>query len=442
MNKAEIRFRHIGAWVETKPWAFRGVALLSFLWLVIGVPFLSLYQDGVRPFFSPVNKGNQDLANYYMAGSIVIEGAFDSLYPVPRENIRHNAGWPDCSDSKPGYVELAQRKGVEDSFRFILPPPSALLFVPLGLIPYPAGRWVWVIFLGFCCWGTCLLASHTARRCGCSQGTSLFLFAVWAFSPLILKALRTANSTPLLAFSIGLAALGIFENRRACAVTACIAAALLKGTSIIFVPLILLMRRWGIVFWGGVFTILINGITLALGGGPAYAEFFEKIYPTTQMISPYMDNQSVFGFFYRLFGESVLDPEVTLIVKSAGALCILSMTLLVLIRRKGLQQNRIQFFSAAAALLGMHLVFRPYNWSHYALCYVPFWGALLAGLKSRAGRIALWISMALQWCPLLVFHGKQVMKTEPFSSHILAGQLLLIALAAVVFIKQPNQTGF
>lgn len=413
----------------------------TLIWLAAAAPFLSLYKDGVAPFFSAKNKGSQDLANYYMAGSVVLARDFDSLYPVPKENIRHNAGWPDCSDSKPGYVKLAGQKGVEDSFRFILPPPSALLFVPFGLIPYSVARWVWVSFLGLCCWGACLLSYGMGRRCGGSQRTGLIISAFWAFSPLALKALRTANSTPILAVAIGVAAMSIFENRRMSAVWSCITAGLLKGTSIIFVPLILLTKRWAIVFWGGIAAVLINAITVALGGGPAYVEFFEKIYPTTQTISPYFDNQSVPGLFYRIFGESVLQPEFSGWIRLGGLFCMSTMILLIFFRRKGLTENLIKFSSASVALLGLHLIFRSYNWGHYALCYIPFWGALFAGMNAKAGKVLICLAAVLLWCPLITFHGKTLMGIEPFASYILAAEILLVLLAVIIFVKQPNRIG-
>lgn len=434
-------FKGVWQWLDQSKVLRFSIWISALVWLVAAVPFLSLYNDGVSPVFSSQNKGSQDLANYYMAGSVVLAGDFNSLYPVPKENIRHNAGWPDCSDRKQKYIELAQRKGVEDSFRFILPPPSALLFVPFGLIPYSVERWVWVSFLGLCCWGACLLAYCMGRRCNCSQRTSMIVFTFWAFSPLVLKALRTANSTPLLAVSIGLAAMSIFENRRTSAVISCITAGLLKGTSIIFVPLILLMKHWGIVLWGGVAAVFINGITIALGGWSAYIEFFEKIYPTTQRTSPYFDNQSIPGLFYRVFGESTLQPEFAGALKLSGVLCMAAMILLIYIRRKGLAENRIKFTSATVALLGLHLIFRPYNWGHYALCYIPFWGVLLAGIKNITGKVVLWITAILLWCPLITFHGKTLISIEPFASYILAGEIMVIFLAVIIFVKQPNGIG-
>ena len=315
------------------------VVVGSLLWLTVVVPFLSLHNDGIKPLFSPTNKGNQDLANYYMAGSIVIANDFESLYPHPKDNIKHNVGWPDCSDVKPGYAALAKKKGVEDSFRFILPPPSASLFIPLALLPYPLARWIWVCFLGFCVWGCCAISYHIARNENGSRATCVFWWWIWAFSPLALKAIRTANATPILALAMGIAAVGIYKNKTATAIAGCLVAGLLKGTSLVFAPLLLLMKRFAVIGWGLLAVVLINLLTVLFSGTAVYLEFFSAVYPSTQLIDPYFDNQSVWGVLYRLFGEGVHSPLIVLVVK-AGELALFALFtgLLFKIRRDLIQR--------------------------------------------------------------------------------------------------------
>ncbi|MDD3277133.1 MAG: hypothetical protein PHP93_08805 [Kiritimatiellales bacterium] len=98
-------------WIENTPYAFLCVAVSSFLWSTAAVPFLSLHHDGIRPFFSPVNKGNQDLAQYYMGGAVVLESTYESMYPDALENIQANVGWPKSFILSPfldGTVEPVQ----------------------------------------------------------------------------------------------------------------------------------------------------------------------------------------------------------------------------------------------------------------------------------------------------------------------------------------------
>jgi hypothetical protein len=414
---------------ETKRAGLWFVCAISFVWLVIVVPFLSLHNDGIEPFFSPANKGNQDLANYYMAGSIVLEKDFKSLYPVPKEGIQHNVGWPDCSTVKPDYARLADEKGVEDSFRFILPPPSAALFVPFALLPYPLARWVWVGFLGLCLWGCCGTSYHITRKCGGTRTAGMIWWMVWAFSPLALKALRTANSTPILALAMGAAAIGVFTNKTVLAIIGCILAGLLKGTSIIFAPLLLLMKRFLIIGWGAILVILINAVTLALAGFGAYEEFFISVYPSTQTVDPLVDNQSVYGFLYRIFGEVIQQKTVMETVNILGLILMTAFIALLWKLRDDIANNYRSFNASVVGLVGLYLIFRPYNWGHYALCCIPFMAPLWISIKQPLWKAAMLISISLLWMPWVGIRGGTLLSAEPLTSHMLIGEIILIAVS-------------
>jgi hypothetical protein len=353
---------------------------------------------------------------------------------VPRENIQHNVGWPECADSKPGYKKIAKEKGVEESFRFILPPPSALLFVPLAVFPYGVARWVWIVVLGVSCWGACMLAFRLGRKCGCSQITALLFWCLWAFSPLVMKGMRTGNSTPVLALFSGLAAWGILMNRRSQAAFSCIVSGLLKGVSIIFIPLILLMKRWSIVVWGIVLTLVFNGITILLGGGPAYAEFFEKVYPSTQIIDLFPDNQSVYGFLYRIFGEVAVSSGSILLFKMLGGLLCAVVLWLMFKHRRALDKPRC-YVPLVVALLGIFLLFKPYNWGHYAMCFIPFWPALFAVCQSKWQRGIVWSSAIIMWFPLVEFHGRQLISSGWLTSPVFVGETLLVVLSIILLVN-------
>lgn len=435
MMNSWIRFLE---WVERKPIAFSCVAVTSFIWLAAVVPFLSLYHDGVQPFFSPVNKGSQDFAQYYMGGAVVLEGAADAMYPDAKPDIRANVGWPENSVPKPEYAAIALERGVEDSFRYMLPPPTALLLTPLALLPYPLARGIWVVLLGASCWGVCLLSYRMSRRVGGSRFTGLLWWGVWSFSPLMLKAIRTANSTPFVALGLGVAAWGLFYKRTSAAVSGCVVSGLLKGTSLIFLPFILLMNRWRVIVGGLVAAIVLNLITIWIAGVGVYQEFFSEIYPTTRILDPYSGNQSVFGFLYRSFGEGVFNTSLVGGVKVAGRL-LMGVLILRLWKTRALWAcDYSRFSSAVLGLLGVYLIFSAYCWDHYILLYLSFWTVLWNCSRNRLVRVVLSVSAALVWCPLIVFHGKQIAQCEPFQSHMLWGQFLLLVVVMCDLFRKPT----
>jgi len=198
------------------------------------------------------------------------------------------------------------------------------------------------------------------------------------------------------------------------------------------------MKRWSIVAWGIVLTILINGATVLLGGGPSYAEFFEKVYPSTKIIDLYYDNQSIYGFFYRIFGDVAIRPASVISCKMLGwGLCATVIGLLFR-NRRNLASRPTLYLPAVVALLGIFLVFKPYNWGHYALCFIPFWPTLFVVCQKKWQRGIVWISVAVMWFPLVQFHGKNLIFSGWLTSPVFVGEILLVALSLLLLNEQRS----
>ena len=402
---------------------------ISFIWLGILVPILSLYGDGILPFFNPLNKGNQDFAQYYMGGAIACEKTFHALYPYPHDHIKSNVGWPISSTVKPEYQSIANKRGVEDSFRYILPPPATLLLMPLALLSYSVARWLWVICLGICCWGIGLLSYLMGRRAQVSSRVCLFWWMFWSFSPLMLKTIRTANSTPIVAIMLGLGAWAIFQNKRVLSIIACVVAGLFKGTSLVFTPLLFYLRRWHILLGGGVVVLFINVWMCLWSGTEVYAEFFTSVYPSIKIPDPYMGNQSLYGFIYRIASESTGFPLLVTGLECIYFVLITCLLVRMFVIRRKLEDSFSCYMVSVIAVLGLYLVFRPYCWDHYVLCYLPFWTVAWGYAQRRWEKLCLLGFAGLTWLPLVVIRGGTFISGEPMGSHMLWGQLMLIAVA-------------
>jgi hypothetical protein len=101
---------------------------LAFLLLVIGAK-VAWYEHRHLPQM-------QDYPQYYMGGLMALNGAWDSMYPIPNPGSHTNPGFVGNSTLRPRYRELALSHGVsEESVRFMQPPPLALLLAPLALMP-------------------------------------------------------------------------------------------------------------------------------------------------------------------------------------------------------------------------------------------------------------------------------------------------------------------
>jgi len=430
--------------VQSQPSAFekqiyRLAAIGSFIWLVVILPGLALYNGGMRPFFTP-GAGFIDFAQYYMGGSIVLANDYDSLYPEADGSIKGNLGFPEYSTPKPGYTQLVQEKQVHDSLRYILPPPSAFLFAPLALLSFAAAQWVWAVTLGLFIWLTCALSCQIVIKNGLRKSHATVWWLLMASSPLIINAIRIANCTPILTVALGLAALGLYKNRTALAVSTCILAGLLKGTSILFVPLILLMKRWSVIVWGIIAVILINMVAILMAGRNVYLEFFTSVYPSTRIVIYGEYNRSVYAFVSRLLNEPVLSPALLISIKLTGIALGTWLCARIWKIRTLLLANYPRFNAAVISLLGIYLIFSPYAWINYALCYFPFIPTLWNTLKHRWQKSLLAISFGCLWFPPTIRLSAPLGNLpEPLASYFLFGQFVIIALAISTLVHSEKK---
>lgn len=406
---------------------------LVFIWLVIAVPFLSLRHNGVRPLFTP-GIGNQDFPQYYMPGMILKYGEVGDLYPDPIDGAEGNAGWTAYSIMKPGHKKLAQSIGVEQSVRFIQPPPAALLLAPLAALPFPIARIVWGVFMGFCGWLTCLFMVWIARELGLAPLSTACWTLFWGFSPLLLQTIRTANSAPLMACAIGLSGWGILRNRTAPTVLSMIVGALFKGTNILLVPILFFAKRWRIIAWGLIASILVNAVTIALLGHEPYLEFLTEILPTTRIPDPFDENISIFGLLYRLNNHTMPAPNQIRALNLLGGLCTIAIYVWIA-RKRALLDTPHGWVKAMALLLCNFLLFNSYAWHLYYLFLIPFWGIFVQATQSARWKKRILIPSALLiGSTFSTLRDGVLALCEPFQSGLLFG------LMAIAFLLLTHPT--
>ena len=90
---------------------------------------------------------HHDFGQFYMGGVVARAGAWGSLYPVPNPDSTGNPGWTYGSTMKPAYADLAQGRGVGSTFRYIQPPPDALLYLPLAWLSYQNAYRAWHVLM-------------------------------------------------------------------------------------------------------------------------------------------------------------------------------------------------------------------------------------------------------------------------------------------------------
>jgi hypothetical protein len=167
---------------------------------------------------------------------------------------------------------------------------------------------------------------------------------------------------------------------------------LLKLFPILFVPW-LMLRRPKAVMWFAVGLAALTLLSVAVAGWDLQVQFVTQVLPVLRGTA-YLENQSYFGFFARLWvdGTSVEplsatdSPLATLLSLLAGILTY-ALSLAVALRAEHPRH-------AFTVLVPCMLLVSPVAWIHYEVLLLLPIGIFLAGLATRSSHIA--------W-PLLLF---------------------------------------
>ncbi len=373
-----------------------------------------------------------DFSQFYLGGAIAREGKWTALYPQPWSRL-DNAGLH--STGTPDWKTLSKRRGAPDYTHFILPPPTALAFAPLSLLPYRQAYWLWIALLTHASWLLALLAARLFRELAGKpsrlEGALILLIAI---SPLTARAIRVANVTPLIALSFAVALLALTRRRALPGALALFAGSTLKYATLILAPLLIAMRQWRLLGQAALMAALSLTATFALAGAPIFSEFQDHILPTLSRPSAYLGNQSLPGMMARSFGRPLPGPiAASLSVLRAGSLLLL----LALHARVHPKQWRTPatILAAAAALIAWLLIFSPIAWEHWPIFLCPVWGWILwEGFHHREVRALCAVSLLLMYFPAGIIQVPGIATwpvkfPEPWNSWQLFGVMLLFLLA-------------
>lgn len=404
------------------PRAFtRGALLLSALWFLGLYPALNLFAPAWLP--NGVRPGYVDFGQYYAGALTAREGLWEALYPIPKPEIYGQppqfkpavatfffsegtsrpelyppVAVPEASDFSPKLLALCPELKEHFSYRYMYPPPLALLLRPLAAWSFETARQhVWPILGMAGLFGLALCSARIYRRLhgGDSHAEGLILAAVTVFSLRGPCAVAEGNATPLLGFLIAFSVLSWMRNRQAAVGMAMIPLLLFKMIGLTWCPLLLLRKiRWGTLATLAALTAALNGAMLLQAGPGIYRQYFSEILPKLAM--PVGE-----GFPARIFAAFGFYP--------AGVYLGLSLLLCGALyygywRGMRAAEPVRRDATVAATLAGTMAVFCSLNfsiWAHYFPAYAlfPFLGWLLweAGQASGAWRRGMLAGIALSY---------------------------------------------
>jgi glycosyl transferase family 87 len=341
-----------------------------------------------------------DFSQFYLTGLIDRAGAYDALYPIPILGSVHNAGAMADSSAKPQLTAIAAAHGVNFTpYHFILPPPAALLFWPLGFLSGPAAFTVWMTLSVLAGWGVAMIAASIFERCAnaTTYAAGLVMLLV-ACTPPMPRAILTGNLTPLVALAIGWVVLCLMNDRhQPSAAWALIFGLLTKYATVVLLPIPLAQRRWRMLISCAAATIAWTAIALYVMGPAPFQEFFHTIAPTLARSHESSDNISLAGILLHLLHRMPPLPSVTTHLLQLAQLLVLALVLIPIARLRQRLTDPATIAPAALALLTWLLIFSPVSWSHYLTYLCPLWGWLIWQATKSKPRFAIaTIAIAVQ----------------------------------------------
>jgi alpha-1,2-mannosyltransferase len=295
------------------------------------------------------------------------------MYPVPEPGATVNAGWPNASKPQPGYQQRAQEAGIPDAFRFILPPPSALLFVPISLLPWTIAVWVWSFFVALCCWGIALIAARLHReivgRHSAIQGILVILIAT---APVTARIIELGNTSSLVGLCAGGVVIGLHRERDSWASIGMLVGGLAKLATPILLPLLIALRRFRLIGWLLVMALSALALTLVLSGFEPLRVFLQEIAPTLTRSDARA--QGLRPLALSIFGYLPQKVNAAITVASWTAFALLCLA--IWRSRRTLVGSVVHLSAGVAGLFSWLLLFSWFVWPHYLLYIFPFWGWL------------------------------------------------------------------
>lgn len=299
------------------------------------------------------------------------------------------------------------------------PPPSVLLGLPLGRLPYSTAFLLWNL-------ASLLMAAAAAAvtlRAEFGKGASwrwLVMLTLLLGNPL-LQTVMMGQLTACLLLLITAAAWAEAEDRPGLSGALVGTAAALKIFPGFLFLYFLLQRRWKALLAGAIIFAAWHGATLALFGVDTYTDWYRESLPEVLRYRDTWLNYSATGFWYKLFdassGQSIPlwhSPTIARIGSLASFIVVAAVAGYASLRsRADRQASRAAFALCITAMV----VAAPVAWDHYFLLLMTPIAQLAATLPQQSVRRKLFnAGLFVLWLNPIVFYGLALNKSSQLLS--------------------------
>ena len=307
----------------------------------------------VYGIFLPCWRYKSDFSWYYYGAKVAAAGG-DIYYSEELREAARAAGEPE---------EL-----IEHGFRFTYPPFFAILMRPLLLFSHAQTRILW-LFLNHGLFILAIILCIAALR----ERVSFFevgaiAFIALNFNPVFRNFLY--GQVNVATFFLLAAALYAFKRKAEGPAGALLGlATMIKVIPALFVLYFLYKRRWKVVIWAALTLIFLLIISVALLGIRPHRAYILRVMPLLAQGRGAGNNQSLAGFFNRLFGydfqgEAIFNnANLARILSQAGALLFLLLSFLII--RQPAVNDRLRWnLDFSLFVLTAHII-SPISWDFH-----------------------------------------------------------------------------
>ena len=256
----------------------------------------------------------------------------------------------------------------DSHWQFKYSPFSAMVYLPLSALPLPAAKAVWFVLVVAAVAAVLALSRRLAMASGAPKAGPAILLSALILAKFFLREIQLGQINALItALLLGMALLLVRDDeapsprRRTAAGLLWGLATALKPYALIFLPYLVLKRKWRALAWGGA----VLAATLALpslfygirGNGVVLSEWISSLSRSTPGLLVSQDNVSLLAFLMKWMQAS---PGATLVYGIVVAVLSL-LTLLFL--RAGRDLPRAAVAESALLLVFIPLI-SPLGWDY------------------------------------------------------------------------------
>ena len=383
---------------------------------------------------------SEDIGQFYMGGLMARTGNWSDLYPEPYAKSLQNPGARADSAMKPLYARLASESGVGDTYRFIQPPPAALMLSPLSFVPFKLAAKLWILTMAGCgilvVWQTGWITELVWQKPTYFRGISILAVGC---CPNMLHSITCGNMAPFIGLSIGTAVIGLVRRQDTMAGLGIALGAIFKYTTFPLVIIPLFTMRLRVLARTFVILIGLSGVTLCAGGITPFREFVRLApYLARPYLSKASPNNTIYKVLWKLRGSEPLSKSAFIAIGCLRWSLLAFLVVLGFRWREELLRRKELCVAMSACLITWFLMFSPVVWGTYVIYIAPFAGWILWEIYvSRWMAVLLagpMLLLMLPWVPLLSPW------REPLQSSLFWALGAIFCAGALRLLRSPAQS--